>query len=141
MHQHGLEVNTVNAVLHHWRDYPERSSRSDANYADNRFLALKVAYFVALEYEESARICLWGSGKKGKAIAKLLQEHGIPFHWITNNEKKIGHNIYDIKLREESALSKVEPSKVIIAIAGEKDREYIQTQLFENQHLIPYWFC
>ena len=47
----GLEVEGVNAVLHDWRDYGDRTSRNDPNYADNRFLPLKVHYFLQLDLE------------------------------------------------------------------------------------------
>lgn len=141
MHKHRLKVKTVRDVLHHWRDYPERSSRTDDHYSDNRFLALKVAYFAELEYEKGESIYLWGSGKKGKSIAKLLQELDIAFHWITNNEKKIGHIIYSIKLEEESTLPITGSSKVIIAVAGKEDQEYIRTFLEVNKHISPFWFC
>ena len=141
MHQHGLRVSTVNEVLHHWRDYPARSSRTDANYADNRFLALKVHYFLALENVSSQHICLWGSGKKGKAIAKLLQKSGISFHWITNNPKKIGQNIYDVVLRGEEFLEQVDEAKIIIAVAGQKDQKYIKDILVGKKGLESFWFC
>lgn len=141
MHKFGLKIQTVNEVLHQWRDYPERSSRTDENYADNRFLAIKVAYFAELEYTEDGPIYLWGSGKKGKAIAKLLQEQTIPFQWVTNNEKKIGHTIYDVKLGAEDSLLNSESTKVIIAVAGEEDQTYIRSVLEEKKHLIPFWFC
>ncbi len=141
MHKFGLKVMTVNDVLHHWRDYPERSSRTDSNYVDNRFLALKVSYFAELESEDGASIYLWGSGKKGKAIAKLLQEQNISFHWITNNEKKIGHTIYDVRLETEKTLPDAQESKIIIAIAGKEDQKYIQSVLDSKKGLTPFWFC
>ena len=141
MHKFGLKVMTVNDVLHHWRDYPERSSRTDSNYGDNRFLALKVSYFAELESEDGASIYLWGSGKKGKAIAKLLQEQNISFHWITNNEKKIGHTIYDVRLETEKTLPDAQESKIIIAIAGKEDQIYIQSVLDSKKGLTPFWFC
>ena len=33
MRNGGLELKLVDKILHHWRDYPERSSRTDENYA------------------------------------------------------------------------------------------------------------
>lgn len=141
MHQHGLKVNTVNDILHHWRDYPERSSRTDANYTDNRFLELKVHYFLTLEVTPKQTICLWGSGKKGKSIAKLLQQAKISFHWLTNNPKKIGHNIYEVILEGESIIEKINEAKIIIAVAGQEDQLYIKEILAEKTGLESFWFC
>jgi len=138
MRQYGLRVNTVPEVLHHWRDYPERSSRTDDNYADNRFLALKIHYFLQLEVDESLPLYLWGSGKKGKEIAKLLQASQVSFRWITNNENKIGHNIYDIILEGEGVVADIDKAKIIIAVAGQEDQVDIKNKLAENDKKPPH---
>jgi len=141
MHQYGLKVNTVPEVLHHWRDYPERSSRTGDNYADNRYLALKVQYFLKLENDNTRPLYLWGSGKKGKEIAKLLKASQVSFQWITNNANKIGHNIYDFILAGEESLANLDRANVIIAIAGTQDQKYIRNKLAGNKGLQGYWFC
>jgi len=85
MRQSNLKVNNVDQVLHHWRDYPDRSSRTDENYSDNRFLNIKAHYFLQDDLDKEKSLVLWGAGKKGKTIAKLLNEQGIGFHWVSNN--------------------------------------------------------
>jgi len=136
-----LSVNTVNQVLHHWRDYPERSSRTDANYADNRFLDLKVHYFLQDDFDERKPLVIWGAGQKGKSVARKLIERKTPFFWITNNEKKIGHNIYGVELLGEEKLKQQEEAQILVCVAGPLDQEYIRNVLNKNKKGVAFWFC
>ena len=78
-----------NQLLHYWRDYSTRASRTDSNYAENHFLDIKLHYFLELNHINSRPLTIWGAGKKGKTIAKLLQTKGIDFIWICDNPKKL----------------------------------------------------
>ncbi len=84
--------------LHLWRDHSERASRNDPNYEDQSFLDLKVFFFQKQDYDHHKTLVLWGAGKKGKNLAKLLKLYQIPFLWLTNNPKKIGLKIYGHRL-------------------------------------------
>lgn len=141
MRRHGLKVKTVDVVLHHWRDYPERSSRTDPNYADNRFMDLKVYYFLLDDYDVTRPLFLWGAGKKGKLIARLLQEKGIAFHWISDNPKKIGHNIYDVIIADQKQILDAVNAQVIICIAGPDDQAEMQHLLSKKPSVVTFWFC
>ena len=83
-----LNVCGVNKILHYWRDYTERTSRNDDNYADNRFLDVKLHYFLKLDHKKEKELALYGAGKKGKLLAKKLIVNNISFSWCTNNSKK-----------------------------------------------------
>ncbi len=128
-YQYGLTVIPSNKVLHYWRDYPERTSRNDPNYADNRFLSMKMDYFLQLDYQKDRPLVLWGAGKKGKWIAKFLTEKKIHFHWICNNPNKIGHNIYGHILREEKYLDQLINPHYIVAVANMEAQTEIAKQL------------
>ena len=81
------------SVLHYWRDYSTRASRTDDHYAENHFLELKIDYFLELNYDTSRPLTIWGAGQKGKKVAKLLKQKGINFIWICDNPKKIGKHM------------------------------------------------
>ncbi|MFK8044441.1 MAG: glycosyltransferase family 2 protein, partial [Crocinitomicaceae bacterium] len=93
-YEHSIPIVAVQEVVHIWRDYQERTSRNDPNYAFNAFEELKTDYFLKLDYKPNKTLVLWGGGKKGKNIALLLQKHGVDFIWACNNPKKIGQDIY-----------------------------------------------
>jgi glycosyltransferase involved in cell wall biosynthesis len=118
MYAHGVSVLPSHKILHLWRDHVNRSSRTLKEYADNRFLDIKLKYFLALDYK-SGTLILWGAGKKGKYLAKKLMNKGINFIWITNNPKKIGKSIYGVGILGEDLLEKTQSGQVILAIAGE----------------------
>lgn len=87
-YKHGLTCIPTNELLHYWRDYPIRTSRTHVHYAENHFLDLKLKYFLELDYNANKTLTIWGAGLKGKKTAKTLIEKNIPFHWICDNPKK-----------------------------------------------------
>ncbi len=142
LYAHKIKIAGVNEVVHYWRDHAQRSSRIDPNYTDNRFLFLKVSYFLHLDYNAERPLILWGAGKKGKGIAKLFTQRNIPFRWITNNVNKIGHNIYGIKLEYQDVFSSIISPQVIIAIANPIEwEEAVQMLQTHGKGVTPFSFC
>ena len=136
-----LKIKTVKEKIHFWRDHPNRSSRTDPNYTDNRFLELKVKHFKIDDYDPGKTLLLWGAGKKGKLISKLLNEHAIPFRWFTNNKNKIGHFINEVKLEDEAEIRRQTNSQLIIAIAEKGlNVDFLNRNDIDNP-LNPYFFC
>ncbi len=117
-YENELTVISNNQILHQWRDYPHRTSRTDKNYADNRFLAIKLHYFLKLDHHKNRQLVIWGAGKKGKLIARQLVEQKIDFSWVCNNERKIGKDIYGQLLLPFNAIKKMNRPQLIISVAG-----------------------
>ncbi len=136
----GLKITAVKKVIHQWRDYDTRTSRTDKNYADNRFAELKVMHFLEQDYDTEKSLVLWGAGKKGKKVAQLLSDRKISFQWVSNNIKKVGHNIYGIILEDMSAFNQLENAQVIIAISSPDDSEEINQVISKNQQNEYYRF-
>ena len=138
-----LPVFPINEVIHHWRDHGSRTSRNDPTYLDNRFLELKIFYFLKLEYNPSVPVIVWGAGKKGKEIVKLLLERNIHPIWLTDNKNKIGRNIYGVVLEPEDKLQALDKGQVIVAIAAPEAKEYISYKLasIRERGIGSYWFC
>jgi len=135
-YKQGLNIIGVNSILHYWRDYPERSSRTDPNYLDNRFFDIKLSYFLKLEKEDKDSIVLYGAGKKAKYIAKALREKNLSFTWLTNNPKKIGKEVYGVLLQDQSQLIKREHQKIIIVVSNPKEQELIASKLLEMNNML-----
>lgn len=119
----GLKCIPSSEVLHYWRDHSERASRNDEHYLDNRFTEIKVKYFIKSWKEAKRPIVLWGAGKKGKLIAARFIQNKIDFHWITNNEKKIGLSIYDHPIKGPESFSHIKQPLLIVAIASPGDQK------------------
>lgn len=133
-----IPVTSVPLVLHHWRDYSSRTSRTDPNYADNTFLDLKIQYFLKCDYRKSDILSIWGAGKKGKYIANKLSKLGINFNWYTNNPNKIGHTVYDTTLLSTALMTEIKKGQIIMAIA-ENSIEEEKANLAETNQV--YSFC
>ena len=115
-----IKLTTTKEIIHLWRDHPMRTSRHSKNYEFKNFIPLKVKYLVENELKTKEELVLWGCGKKGKLLAKKLIENNSSFTWISNNQKKIGLEIYQKKIQSIKLL-KLEKKKLIICSISSKD--------------------
>ncbi|MGV6828167.1 MAG: glycosyltransferase family 2 protein [Flavobacteriales bacterium] len=140
----GLQPIACKKVLHLWRDYPTRTSRTDEHYADNTFLEIKLRYFLKLEYNHTKKLVVWGAGAKGKSIAKKLLAKEIDFLWICDNPKKIGKHIYNQQMLDYKTLKSLNHTQSIITVANPKAQNEI-SYYFSNLKLLPmkdyFFFC
>jgi glycosyltransferase involved in cell wall biosynthesis len=139
-----IRIATVKEVLHRWRDHSKRASRTDAKYADQNFFELKLFHFLKSELQTDRQLVLWGAGKKGKTLAKLLIKQNVDFHWTTENIKKVGHTIYGKRLQLNGSETISARAVRIIAISSPLEKTAIKTQLInENQkeNVDFYFFC
>ena len=143
-YENGLKIVSVKEVMHYWRDYATRASRTDEHYADNRFLQLKINYFCKLDKDKKRPLVLWGAGKKGKFLAQLLIDKKKNFIWVCNNEKKIGKSIYDVKLFGIEHLENIEKPQIIIAVAAkdalQEINQYLTKENSQNSK-DHFYFC
>ena len=143
-YKHQIKCIPNSHVLHKWRDYSTRASRTDKNYAENHFLSLKLDYFIELDYNKTKTLVVWGAGNKGKITAKTLIKNNIPFEWICDNPNKIGHNIYGKKLLAFEALASIENPQSIITVANKTSQKEIKNYMnqLKMQPLLEYvFFC
>ncbi|WP_158977748.1 glycosyltransferase family 2 protein [Cellulophaga sp. L1A9] len=139
-----LKCIPCDEVLHLWRDYATRTSRTSDHYAENTFLDLKFDYFKEIELNTQKNIVLWGAGKKGKTMAQKLLDANINFKWICNNTKKIGKHIYGVEMQSVTTLKDLKNPQLIITVANQEDQKEIKNQL-ESLNLKSYedyyFFC
>ncbi|MGI9547469.1 MAG: glycosyltransferase family 2 protein [Flavobacteriaceae bacterium] len=139
-----LKCIPCSQVLHKWRDYPSRTSRTSVHYAQNYFLDIKVHYFLELDHDPSRPLAVWGAGTKGKTVARLLQKRDLDFYWLCDNPKKIGKKIYDCELLPYQALESLQAPQSIVSVANSEAQEAIRSYL-ENLGLRQatdyFFFC
>lgn len=143
-YENGLLCIPCNEVLHHWRDYDSRTSRTSEHYAQNYFLDIKLSYFLKLDHDPRKTLTVWGAGFKGKAIAKGLLEKNIEFQWLCDNPKKIGKEIYDVVLKHYTALENISAAQSIITVANKEAQTFIK-RYFKNLEQVHgedyFFFC
>lgn len=128
-YKHGFKCIPCNEVLHNWRDYNSRTSRTHVHYAENHFIDIKLKYFLELDYNPNKTLIVWGAGKKGKTIAKKLIEKQIPFEWICDNPNKIGRDIYGVILKPFNYLASIHSAQSIITVANKTEQKEILNYL------------
>ena len=140
----GLRPIACHQILHHWRDYSTRTSRTHVHYADNTFLDIKMRYFLQLDFDSNKNLVVWGAGDKGKTVAKKLIAQKIKFSWICDNPKKIGKHVYDQIMLPITALESIDNSQSIINVANSEAQDEIKL-FFKERNLISnkdfFFFC
>ncbi|GAA4885499.1 glycosyltransferase [Flaviramulus aquimarinus] len=126
-YKHQFKCIPCDTVLHDWRDYSYRTSRTHVNYAKNHFIDLKLHYFLELDYNPNKTLVVWGAGNKGKSIAKALIKRDIPFEWICDNPNKIGRDIYGNILKPFSYLKTLKNPQSIITVANKNSQKEIKS--------------
>ncbi|MGC6430455.1 MAG: glycosyltransferase family 2 protein [Jejuia sp.] len=116
-------------IIHKWRDYNTRTSRTHAHYAQNHFTALKVHHFLDIDYNPNKTMAIWGAGTKGKLMASLFLKRQIPFEWICDNPNKIGKEIYGKTLLNFNTLSTIKNPQSLITVANKESQKEIQAYL------------
>lgn len=144
MYRAKLKPLPASKVLHLWRDYPDRSSRTMDHYADNNFLALKCHYFLELDYDKSKKLIVWGAGRKAKKIVKLIRQTASSIKWVCNNQKKIGKHIYGIPIEDCQTIASDDNAQIIIAVANREEQQWIKRRLEEHPAIREqdrFFFC
>ncbi|RMG82566.1 MAG: glycosyltransferase family 2 protein, partial [Bacteroidetes bacterium] len=114
----GFRIVGAQEVTHLWRDHAERTSRTSPIYANNQYFELKIPRFLQLDYDPSRPLVLWGAGRKGKQIARILNQHHITFSWVTNNAKKWGVRLSGATLSDFQTILRLERPFILLAVAA-----------------------
>lgn len=137
-----LVVVGIDKILHYWRDRSNRISRTWEEYKDNRYFELKVRYFYQLDRVRARPLVLWGAGKNGKDLAKLLLEEEDKFHWVCDNQRKIGKDVYGIIMQHYDEIPKISDPQILIAVTSPEEKMKIKAQLesWGKKPVLDYWF-
>ena len=122
-------------VIHQWRDYSYRTSRTHIHYAQNSFLDLKISYFLELDYDKNKTLVIWGAGTKGKKVAQVLIEKEVPFEWICDNPNKIGRDIYGKTLKPFKYLQTIGTPQSIVTVANKSAQKEIK-KFMKNLNMV-----
>ena len=137
-----LKVIGINYILHYWRDRSNRISRTWEEYKDNRYFDLKLRFFYEIDRDRQRPLVLWGAGRNGKDMAKLLQSYNDTFHWVCDNENKIGKDIYDVRMQHYRDIPEIKNPQIMIVVSSPKGKQDIQKLLdsWNKKPVTDYWF-
>ena len=138
----GLKIIPSQQILHYWRDYPSRTSRTSEHYAQNFFLDLKLFYFLKIHRTESRPLVIWGAGSKGKHLASELKVKGLKYSWMCDNPNKIGKNIYGVILQDFREIDLLVDPQIIVTVANPAAQSAILQFLHQRRmkSLVDFFF-
>lgn len=127
----GLSVIPCSEITLDWRDYPQRTSRTSTVYQDHTFTEIKWYYFQQYFRNPAKRLVLFGTGFRGKKLARHLIDKKVEFEWVSHNKEKIGKHIYDVLIKSLDAFN-WKGAQIIATIAKDKGREEVNTMARKN---------
>lgn len=141
-YEKGLQCIPSNDILHFWRDYLSRTSRTSPNYSQNYFLDIKLHYFFKLDRNPQRSLVVWGAGNKGKTIVKSLIAQQINFYWVCDNSNKIGKEIYGKQMLHFSFMAQLKHPQSIITVANKEAQQTINDflQKLKHENMKDYFF-
>lgn len=142
MYRHGLTIVGIDKILHHWRDRSNRISRTWDEYKDNRYFDLKMRFFFEIDRDKTRPLVLWGAGRNGKDMAKILQSYEDTFYWVSNNQKQIGKDIYNVRMQSFEDIPAIENAQIMIVVSSPDGKKEIQGFLdsWGKVAVKDYWF-
>jgi hypothetical protein len=91
----GGRFRNVEALVHRWRDHPERLSRTTATYSLDAFRRCKVHHLRRTLLAGGRAVVIWGAGPTGKAFARELQRAGNGVAaFVEVDPRKLGKRIH-----------------------------------------------
>lgn len=91
----GHALGKVPEVLLHWRDDPDRLSRTHEAYSADAFRRCKVHFLRRSLLPGRRGAVVWGAGPTGKAFGRELTAQGVRLRaWVEVDPRKIGQEIH-----------------------------------------------
>jgi glycosyltransferase involved in cell wall biosynthesis len=141
-YKHRLNIVGIGKVLHYWRDRSNRISRTWKCYEDNRYFELKLRYFYELDRQPGRPLVLWGAGRNGKDLARLLLERERTIVWVCDNPKKIGRDVYGVVMKSCRTITERGRPQIVVAVASDTEKAKIRSQLasWGKEPRDDFWF-
>jgi hypothetical protein len=75
-------------------------------------------------------------------MAKLLLAQGDTFHWVCDNENKIGRDIYGVILQHHHKVKDIENAQIMIVVSSIDGKDEIKDllQSWNKKPVEDYWF-
>jgi glycosyltransferase involved in cell wall biosynthesis len=116
----GWRFGKVDAELVRIRDHPGRLTKTDPRYATRAFLECKAEHFVAGRDLVGGEVVVWGAGRDGKRVARLLRNRGVTLRgFVDIAPTKVGRRLLGTEVRPPESL-RARPGCLIVVAVGVK---------------------
>jgi glycosyltransferase involved in cell wall biosynthesis len=128
-YQQRIQITGINEVTHLWREHPHRTSRTSANYQQERFFALKLDRFLSLDHDTDKELRILGKNVKTKLVMKRMDQARVPYQIAEKEDLK--------KFRWDDSI------QVLIAVYPSLDQRMAIMEFFQSKGLFHgknYWW-
>ncbi|MEZ4648391.1 MAG: glycosyltransferase [Candidatus Eisenbacteria bacterium] len=132
MLRRGARFGKVDRDLYEWADAPERASRTQPQYAPERFLACRAHHLAA--FLKGRDTIVWGAGRDGRRFARtFLAQGGVVSSFLDIDPRKIGRKAYGRPIEEaEAGLARRGDRLVLVAVGAKGARGIIRAALGDS---------
>jgi glycosyltransferase involved in cell wall biosynthesis len=124
----GGGLGVVPRVLHHWREGPDRLSRTDPRYSLDAFRRLKSRFLARSPLlRERDGVLIWGAGPVGKSFARALIEEGVKIRaFVDLDPRKVGQEIHGAPVVPPEGIERFRDALGLAAVGKEGARSEIR---------------
>jgi cellulose synthase/poly-beta-1,6-N-acetylglucosamine synthase-like glycosyltransferase len=138
----GARLTNLPAPLLAWRESPRRLTRTDARYALERHMALKVEFLASGPLDGRREVALWGAGQTGRAFARALEARGRAVTlFVDVDPRKIGRRVRGAPVVEPEEVGRARGLPLLVAVGAPGARDLIRAELARQgfEELREYW--
>ncbi len=136
MYLAGAKFAKIPEVLHEWREHPDRITHTDSRYSLTNFLRAKAYYLARGPLKGRDAVIIWGSGMKGRRLAKHLEQQDVLIvAFVDIDPKKIGRTRRGKPIIAPSALGDVwdryQAPALLASVGSRGARQIIRQRLID----------
>src|SRR2546430_15517279 len=123
----GGSFRNVDALVHRWRDHPERLTRTQPAYTLDAFRRCKIHFLRRTLLAGGRAAVVWGGGPTGKAFARELLAQGTPLGaFVEVDPRKLGKWIHRAPVVPVERAGDFPGSLALGAVSGSEGRARVR---------------
>ncbi|HET7571470.1 MAG TPA: glycosyltransferase [Gaiellaceae bacterium] len=125
--ERGGRFRNLDALVHRWRDHPERLTRTRPEYALAAFRRCKVHFLRRTLLARGRPAVVWGAGPTGKALARELLAQGTPLAaFVEVDPRKLGKTIHGAPVVPVERARDFPGALALSCVAGAEGRDRVR---------------
>ncbi len=123
----GHAFRALPEVLFRWRDHERRLTRTDERYDERGHRELKASYLAHTVLQKERRCVIWGAGKTGLPLMRVLRERGIEtVCFVEVDVRKVGTRIEGVPIFGVEEFPRWHQAHVLAAVGAKGGRQLIR---------------
>jgi glycosyltransferase involved in cell wall biosynthesis len=123
----GHRFRNLDTLVHHWRDHPERLTRTRPEFSLDAFRRCKVHFLQRTLLAGGRSAVVWGAGPTGKAFARALLEARTPLAaFVEVDPRKLGKRIHGAPVVPVERAGDFRGALALGAVSGPEGRERVR---------------